>query len=792
MLQTIKLDRGWNFQRLGDLPEKSGWTSVDLPHSAVLVDLDGCGHWQGQCQYRRTLCVEQPLPGARYAIYVGAAMHTATVLIDGVALARHTGGYLPFEVDLTGQLRDGREHELTLSLDNRDNPDVPPGKPLAELDFCWYGGLYREVELRVYPPVHITDAVSAGEVAGGGVFVRTLRASDDEAVVVVRTHIRNASSVVQSIVVSVDLLDGNTVVASGQTRIAGLAADASAHVESELTLVRPRLWSPASPVLHHARVTVCGGSCEILDKRTARFGVRRIAFSRAQGFQVNGRSVRLRGTNRHQDYPYLGYALPRAAQYRDARRIKEAGFDYVRLCHYPQSPDFLDACDEFGLVVMNCIPGWQFIGGDTFRAACYESARQLVRRDRNHPCVVLWELSLNETPMDEAFMTTLHAIGHEEYPGDQMYTCGWIDRYDVFTHSRQHGEMHRWENADKALVIAEYGDWEYYASNHGFDQKTGAGVHAAWSNSRQFRAQGERGLRQQAWNHVVALNDTLSSPAAFDGQWSMFDYARGYHPVRAATGVMDIVRLPKFSYHFYRSQRDPNENAVGWFGGPMVFIASHWTAASNLRVLVFSNCDEVELSLNGLVIGRQTPSKAATTQYLPHPPFVFDLPYFEPGVLDAAGFIGGQACACHRIGTPGAAAQIELLIDDAGIQAAPDEPDLIFAHACWRDEYGHLCIGESGQVSFAVEGDAVLVGPTSIRAEAGIASALLRLTAGARTFQLTATPRQPQALTVRYDWPKKNNEGHRESVCVNSVPKPAAGSAKCDNVARISGALSGS
>jgi beta-galactosidase len=211
--------------------------------------------------------------------------------------------------------------------------------------------------------------------------------------------------------------------------------------------------------------------------------------------------------------------------------------------------------------------------------------------------VALWELSLNETPVDEPFMGRLQAIGHEEYPGDQMFTCGWMDRYDVFVHSRQHGQIHRWINGDKALVIAEYGDWEFYATNAGFDQTTDVGVFDRWSNSRQFRGAGERGLRQQVFNHSLALNDTLTSPAVLDGLWVMFDHARGYAPVRAADGVMDIFRLPKFSYHFYRSQRDPQQAGAGWSVGPVAFIASHWTPASDLRVLVFSNCEEVELRL---------------------------------------------------------------------------------------------------------------------------------------------------------------------------------------------------
>jgi beta-galactosidase len=740
MTERHNLDRDWSFRRLGTGEQVDGWAVVELPHNPFVADLDGRAHWLGECEYRRRLRVEAPRAGVRHVLYVGAAMHSAKVLVDECEIAAHSGGYLPFEVDLTAALADGAEHVLTLRLDNRDNPDVPPGKPYDELDFCWYGGLYREAELRVYPEMHVTDPVAAGEPAGGGVFVRTLSAAEARAVVSVKTHVRNAGGRSRSCEVRVEILSPEgQVVATGRSPLAVLPAGQGTHVEMTLTVERPQLWSIATPALHEVRVVVCSPDGARLDERRERFGIRRIAFSRSGGFQIKGHRLRLRGTNRHQEMPFVGYAAPRAAQWRDARRIKEAGFDYVRLSHYPQSPHFLDACDALGIVVMNAIPGWQFIGGERFREACYRNARELIRRDRNHPCVVLWELSLNETAMDEEFMARLHAIGHEEFPGDQMFTCGWMDRYDVFVHSRQHGRIHTWANGDKALVIAEYGDWEFYAANEGFDQKTGAGVHAAWSNARQFRSSGERGLRQQASNHIVALNDTLASPAVLDGQWCAFDYARGYHPVRAACGVMDVFRLPKFSYHFYRSQRGPQEQGEGWLGGPMVFIASHWHAGSDLRVVVFSNCSEVELRLNGASLGRRVPDVTSTTQHLPHPPFVFDLPRFTPGALEAAGFIGGRPVATHRVSTPGLPAKLEVVVDTLGIVANKDEPDVILAHARILDAHGTLCVEATEKVSFGIEGDGTLVGPLSTHAEAGVASVVVQLPGGAASFTLRAT-----------------------------------------------------
>jgi beta-galactosidase len=749
MTQVLPLDTGWNFRRLAasaGTPVEP-WTAVELPHSPFVADLDGRKHWFGECEYQRTITRPSGSPAnGRCALYVGAAMHTASILVDDTEVARHTGGYLPFEVALTERLRDGRPHALTLRLDNRENPEVPPGKPYDDLDFCWYGGLYRNAELRWYPDLHITDPVAAGEVAGGGVFVRTLSASADSAKISVRTHVRNVSSEAKTFQTEVELRCGETPVAKARQAGTTLAPGASTTIDLELEVARPALWQPDSPVMHHAQVTLREADGTALDAHIEPFGIRRISFSRSGGFTINGRRRRLRGTNRHQEYPYAGYAVPTAAHRRDARRIKEAGFDYVRLAHYPQSPDFLDACDELGIVVMNCLPGWQFLGNERFRAACRQNARDLIRRDRNHPCVVLWELSLNETNMDEDFMTQLNAIGHEEYPGDQMFTCGWQDRYDVFTHSRQHGEIHRWQNGDKALVVAEYGDWEFYASNYGFDQKTGAGLFAQWSHGRKLRQDGEVGLRQQVSNHISALNDTLSSPAVLDGQWSMFDYARGYHPQRAACGVMDIFRLPKFSYYFYRSQRDPNEGSKTWTGGPMVFIASHWTPVSNPRILIFSNCEEVELRLNGVTLGRQKPAKTSLTQYLPHPPFVFDLPTFSPGKLEATGFLNENPVASHRVATPGEAAELSLSIDTVGVAPASDTPDIAIAHASVCDSTGTLCVESTATVSFLIEGDGAFIGPEKIAAEAGIASVVVSVSRKCHTFKLSAKLASPHGV----------------------------------------------
>jgi beta-galactosidase len=244
-----------------------------------------------------------------------------------------------------------------------------------------------------------------------------------------------------------------------------------------------------------------------------------------------------------------------------------------------------------------------------------------------------------------------------------------------------------------------------------------------------------------------------------DGQWSMFDYPRGYDPVRAACGVMDIFRLPKFSYYFYRSQRDAGETGAGWSAGPVVFIASHWTPASDLCVPVFSNCEEVELRLNGIVIGRHAPDRTAFTQHLPHAPFFFQLPHFVSGMLEATGYIDGQARAEHRVATPGSPVQLTICIDTLDTTAAAAEPDLFCVHAELRDARGILCIEEMRTVNFSLAGDAFILGPLAVAAEAGIASVAVQVPADSTGFELRAsTDSGGKALAATAPWQKISGE----------------------------------
>ncbi|WP_224994247.1 glycoside hydrolase family 2 protein [Cesiribacter sp. SM1] len=738
---TILFNKGWEFVKTADTvvspqlfsktsQDTNDWQQVSLPHTAQLEPLVITGEqWQGNAFYRKFFTLPPSQQGKHIAILLEAAMHEADVYLNGAPISSHVGGYLPFEIILTDRLKWGEENVLLIRLNNEDNPHIPPGKPMKDLDFNYFSGLYRNAWLVVKDKLHIPDAVSANRTAGGGVLVHYTDVSKEAANVHVQTEVLNNYDVPKSAQLRLTLLD-----TAGRQVAQYLAAEQSVNqrdygtFKQILAVQNPQLWSPKSPYLYTLAVEVLNGG-QPVDREELKIGIRSIRFT-ADAFILNGEELKIRGTNRHQEYPYIGYALSDGARYRDAWKIKEAGFNFVRLSHYPQAPAFLRACDELGLLVMDAIPGWQFFGGEAFQANALQDIRDMVRRDRNHPSVILWEASLNESGMDRAFMEKAHAIVHEELPFPEVYTSGWLDEaFDVFIPARQHAKPpHYWNryNKNKPLLIAEYGDWEYYAQNAGFNQKAFNDLKEEERTSRQLRGHGEKRLAQQALNYQEALNSNLQGKAVGDANWLMFDYNRGYAPDIEASGIMDIFRLPKFAYYFYKSQAGPEPDMRG-FGGPIIFIANYWTTESPTEVVVYSNTEEVALYLNDQLVARQKPDRNAFSTHLPHPPFTFSVSAFVPGSLKAVGYLQGQKVVETVATTPAKPHAISLRYDRSGKDLEAGTNDVVFVYASVVDRAGTVVPEATNVIRFAVEaGDGKLIGLNPMPAEAGIATILLK------------------------------------------------------------------
>lgn len=709
------------------------WEKINLPHTPFVEPLVVLHQWQGICYYRKILNVSKKEIDKQLWLEFEGAMHLADVWVNGQHLIQHSGGYTPFVVDVTGMLHADRGNEILVRLDNRNNPPIPPGKPLETLDFCYYGGLYRDVNLIVKHPVHITHPIMANEVAGGGIFVTYPYVSKQEAEIKVKTQVSNKVGTQRHLTIRHTLYEWSKKKGRGK-KVAlvesplVLAAGTTQHHTQQFTVNNPKLWYPDSPALYVLRTEVMDGR-KVTDCEDTRIGIRRIEMTREKGFVINDKPLKLEGSNRHQEYPYVGNAISDQAQYRDMYQIRDNGFNTVRLGHYPQDPSVLEACDELGLLVIEPIPGWQFFNkAQGFVDHTYKDIRDLIRRDRNHPSVIMWETTLNESWPPKSWKDQAVRIAHEEFPGDQCYTSGdtyGYDGFDVCYNDWKEG-YNRPNTTSKPGFIREYYDYEF-------------GGH--YSTTRVTRGDGDYALMQNAWNAQWSHNRYRAYyPWTIGGAvWSMYDYNRGCCDNICYSGLADLFRLPKFGLLYFRTQMKEGTFTPA---GPMtyeVFINSHWLEGSSDTLQVYGNVDEVKLQLNGRVIARQYPDdKPSTSEYVSRPdggnaenidfpPFTFFNVNWERGELKAIGYKDGKAVAEHVVRTPGAVEAMDITYFESGVSASCR--DLLIVYVNLKDLQGTGCFGENNrEVKLEVLQGGELRGPATIKAEAGVASFLVATT----------------------------------------------------------------
>lgn len=709
------------------------WEKINLPHTPFVEPLVVLHQWQGICYYRKILNVSKKEIDKQLWLEFEGAMHLADVWVNGQHLIQHSGGYTPFVVDVTGMLHADRGNEILVRLDNRNNPLIPPGKPLETLDFCYYGGLYRDVNLIVKHPVHITHPIMANEVAGGGIFVTYPYVSKQEAEIKVKTQVSNKVGTQRHLTIRHTLYEWSKKKGRGK-KVAlvesplVLAAGTTQHHTQQFTVNNPKLWYPDSPALYVLRTEVMDGR-KVTDCEDTRIGIRRIEMTREKGFVINDKPLKLEGSNRHQEYPYVGNAISDQAQYRDMYQIRDNGFNTVRLGHYPQDPSVLEACDELGLLVIEPIPGWQFFNkAQGFVDHTYKDIRDLIRRDRNHPSVIMWETTLNESWPPKSWKDQAVRIAHEEFPGDQCYTSGdtyGYDGFDVCYNDWKEG-YNRPNTTSKPGFIREYYDYEF-------------GGH--YSTTRVTRGDGDYALMQNAWNAQWSHNRYRAYyPWTIGGAvWSMYDYNRGCCDNICYSGLADLFRLPKFGLLYFRTQMKEGTFTPA---GPMtyeVFINSHWLEGSSDTLQVYGNVDEVKLQLNGRVIARQYPDdKPSTSEYVSRPdggnaenidfpPFTFFNVNWERGELKAIGYKDGKAVAEHVVRTPGAVESMDITYFESGVSASCR--DLLIVYVNLKDLQGTGCFGENNrEVKLEVLQGGELRGPATIKAEAGVASFLVATT----------------------------------------------------------------
>ena len=603
----IDINNGWlwaedfNEEMVKPSYEEGGMESVRIPHTVKVTPLnyfDAHVYQMVSC-YRKTIDVPAEWKDKKVFITFEAVAHEAEVYVNGVSVAKHSCGYTAFTADISEHLKFGDKNVIAVKCDSRESLNVPPFGFV--IDYMTYGGIYREVHLDVKEKDHIKDVfVSAG--ADKTVTVKTDIEGEGELVCVIND------------------------IASGEVVFAG-----PCEKDARITVNEAELWSLEKPKLYELTMTLRNGDKE--DTFTTRFGFRDAVF-KTDGFYLNGVKIKLRGLNRHQCWPYVGYAMPKSMQRMDADILKnELGLNAVRTSHYPQSHHFIDRCDEIGLLVFTEIPGWQNIGDEAWKEQAVINTREMVTQYRNHPSIILWGVRINESvDCDELYVRT-NKEAHDLDPTRQTSGVRYLKKsslledvyaFNDFSHNGKTAGCEQKKNVtsdmNKPYFISEY-------NGHMFPTKA--------FDSELHRQ--EHALRHcNVLDSVMGNEDILGSFG-----WCMFDYNThkdfGSGDRVCYHGVTDMFRNPKLAAYAYASQNKDIE--------PVLEISSSMDigehpAGNRGEVYIFSNCDSVRMYKNDVFIKEYT-REDSSYKNLISPPMLID-DYIGDQMKEQEGFTDRQ------------------------------------------------------------------------------------------------------------------------------------------------------
>ena len=763
---------GWRFH-LGDVvgAEKAdfndkSWEVVSTPHTVQLMpaEASGCRNYQGIAWYRKHFCLPRECAGRDVTLHFEAIMGKQTIYVNGQKVKEHEGGYLPMTVSLSALgLSAGDDCVVAICADNSDDKAYPPGKKQAQLDFAYHGGVYRDVWLIAKNKVAITDALEENKVAGGGIFVHYANISDKSAEVFVNTEVRNNDSKPHSITFENALTPPiapvvpSVAVAQQQTKLS-LKPGEARTITQRFLVKNPKLWSPETPYLYHITTRIKEGK-QSLDGGVTRIGIRSFEFVRTDdaqgrqpGFYLNGKKYhQLVGANRHQDFAYVGNALPNSQQWRDAKRLRDAGFTIIRTAHYPQAPSFMDACDEMGLFIIVATPGWQYWNKEKgWDEKVHENTRNIIRRDRNHPCVLMWEPILNETRYPEDFALKALQITKDEYPypyrpvaAADVHSAGVAEHYDV---------VYGWPGDDFASDDLSIGDPKKIKQCI-FTREFGELVDDWYAHNnlnRASRSWGERPMLVQAMSLYRSTQELFHTTGQFIGgcQWHPFDHQRGYHPDPYWGGIYDAFRQKKTAFDMFAAVlQQPTEQ-------PIVTIAHEMTQFSEKDVTVFSNCDSVCLTMyDGEHCWTQPVDKGLVVfkdawDFFEARNWSYTQKNWQSVKMVAEGFVDGKV-VCKTEKMPSRrSTKLRLYVDEMGKKLVADGSDFVVVVCEITDDLGHVRRLAKENIRFTVEGEGEIIGDASINAnpravEWGSAPVLIRSTKQAGKIKIKAEVQFP-------------------------------------------------
>ena len=556
--------------------------------------------------YRRHLLIPKDWQGKQILLTFEGAAHDSTVFCNGKKVGEHHCGYTAFTVDLTDNVLYGQDNLLCVRLDSRENLNVPPFGYV--IDYMTYGGIYRDVRLEVKEKVSLSD-----------IFVHTaidFRSSPVTAQITSEITLTESD---ENVTIRQYYMPKSTAAAQESWRLLceqTVSTDVSCDKEFSLTatITAPLLWDTEEANLYILKTQLYQDNT-LLDETETTFGIREAVFKK-DGFYLNGRKLRIRGLNRHQSFPYVGYAMPKSMQRLDADLLKkELGLNAVRTSHYPQSHYFLERCDELGLLVFTEFPGWQHIGDDAWKAQAVANAEDMIRQYRNHPSIILWGIRINESPDDDAFYEKTNAVAHKLDPSrptggvramKKSHLLEDVYTYNDFLHD---GEMPGCDpkkkvtsDMEKPYLISEYNGHMY--PTKAFDNEERRSEHAI--------------------RHANVLDAVAGQPdIAGSFGWCMFDYNThkdfGSGDRICYHGVMDMFRNPKLAANIYACEQEQT---------PVLEITSSMDIGEHPgcnrgNIYILSNADSVKMYKNDRFIKEYLPGMSPY-KHLKHGPILID------------------------------------------------------------------------------------------------------------------------------------------------------------------------
>jgi beta-galactosidase len=741
---TVPLDAGWRFGPYtpgSEAPgfDDSGLAAVTVPHTVTPLswrnwDPDS---WEGEWVYRARFDAPTGAGGMRAFIDFDGAMTHAKPTLNGHALPGHLGGYLPFSREVTGLLRP-TGNVLAVALDSRFNLNVPPSRPApyppASVDYWQPGGLYRRVRLRVVPPNFLADVFAKP--------VHVLAASRRR--VDVECSVDAASVPHGDGCVVVELRDGDRTISSATAAVTIREAGTFTVTATLGGLDDIALWDVGDPNLYTVAATLMMDGVPVHGKRV-RIGFREADF-RLDGFYLNGRRLKIFGVNRHQHYPFAGAAMSDRAQRKDAEIIRrELNCNMVRCSHYPQAKAFFDACDELGLMAWEEAPGWVYLGDDAWKALAVRDVGDMVRRDRNHPSIIIWGARLNETDDDVELYTRTQEVARQL--DDSRPTAGAMSGrmdtedyvQDVFAEDDYNSSKGPDGKKQPELdALSPRTDRPYLISEA---VGTLSGPARFYRRTDTQRVQQGQALAHARVHNLAGADDRYCGLLA----WTGIDYASGagpniHHAVKY-TGVVDLFRVPKPGAAIYQAQVDPRVR-------PVIAPAFYWDFGRTSPVtrlkpaMICANLDRLVLWVGGAHYATVTPD-AEAYPHLPYPPSFVSFRRVDGSAhpeLRIDGYLGGELVISRVFSSDPGTDVLSVRADDRELAAdGVDETRVVFRAV---DAYGAPRPYAGGQVALTVDGPAALVGdnPFAFADAGGVGAVWIRTLPGAAgTITVTAT-----------------------------------------------------